>query len=387
MNDQAIGSPNVTDAVTAKEPQVTKASLEKQIGEMLAARPGRNRPADAVSEPVAGLNQAATPEAAPVAPATPEGTTNETVAPAPVEVPATESGDAVSSEQAEAVINFLDFAKDNPDAKFRFPNKNAEGGFVELTAEKAAAILGQGSAIHEEQRQFKAREAEFNEYEAKRKQELDSLSIAMEFTVAPQLKTAYDEIVKTQGYNQQFTQMMANETDVAEQLKIKANIEQNERYIREQAEFIKTNKPKLDQFQQHRSQQVKTVLDQTRGQFSDKELKNEFYYNELREKIARDWKSANDSFIPGVKNLDLVSSDEHILGLLRDGLKYREGPKVVSSGSGSLAAATATQRKSASVVKGPNTELQERAAKGDKNASRDLLSAYLTQQRGTRKAS
>ena len=46
----------------------------------------------------------------------------------------------------------------------KIPNKDAEGGFIELTAEKAASILGQGSAIHENARKLKAEKADFEEY-------------------------------------------------------------------------------------------------------------------------------------------------------------------------------------------------------------------------------
>jgi len=71
-----------------------------------------------------------------------------------------------------------------------FLNKDAEGGFVEIPVSKAAAILGQGSAIHENARKLKAERAEFEEYEAKRRSELDGLQIGLELTIQPQLQQA-----------------------------------------------------------------------------------------------------------------------------------------------------------------------------------------------------
>lgn len=387
MSEVIESSPNVVNDAATTSPQPATPDLESQLIAALAARPGRNPAARGVAA-TAGASEAATPTEEPVAPESmpeadassqetvaTEDTTAETAAP---------DSEPVSTEDA---INFLDFARDNPQAKIRIPNKNTELGYVELSAEKAAAILGQGSAIHEEQRKFKAHEAEFKEYEARRRQEIDALGVALEFTVAPQLQKAYEEIRKTQQYNNQFQQMLADTTDVAQQLKIQANIEQNDRYIQQQAELIQTNKPKLDYFMQQRTDQVKSVVENSRKSFQDKELRNEYTFNELRDRLKTGWSAAEQEFIPGVKNIDLVSSDEHILSLLRDGLKYRQGPKQISNAGNSIAAATHNQRRStATISTGRNAELQERAAKGDKTASRDLLSAYLSQQRAQRKA-
>lgn len=373
-------SPNSLGAATA-EPQNVSQGLEAQLQAALAARPGRNRRPVETATQVAGSTEPATAPETPVAPEQPESTeqTIDSTTEPLVESPA----DSVSDIQD--VVNFLDFAKDNPKAKIRIPNKNTETGYVELTAEKAAAILGQGSAIHEEQRQFKAREAEFKEYEAKRKQELDGLQIAMDFTIAPQLKAAYDEIVKTQGYQATFQKMLAEATDESDRIKIQASIDQNERYIREQSDFIKTNRPQVEQFRQFRAKEVQNILNETRQSFSDKELKNEYHYNELRERVSKDWKQANDELIPGVRNIDLVSSDEHILSLIRDGLKYRQGPKNIQNTGSSIAAATAGQRRQTSPQPAKTQDLQERARSGDKTATRDLLSAYLIQQKSNRK--
>ena len=118
-------------------------------------------------------------------------------------------------------------------------------------------------------------------------------------------------------------------------------------------------------------------MDAARQSFKDKELSNKANFTELREKIAKDWKNASGTFVPGVPNIDLVSSDEHLLGLIRDGLKFREGPKLVRNTGTSLAATTKTVAKAKTSPKDEATQLQERAAKGDKGATRDLLALQL----------
>jgi len=50
---------------------------------------------------------------------------------------------------ADELIDFIEFAETNPNAKFKFMKNGKE---VVIDAKKAAAILGQGSAIHEEVR-------------------------------------------------------------------------------------------------------------------------------------------------------------------------------------------------------------------------------------------
>jgi len=62
---------------------------------------------------------------------------------------------------ADELIDFIEFAETNPNAKFKFMKNGKE---VVIDAKKAAAILGQGSAIHEEARQLKIERAEFDEY-------------------------------------------------------------------------------------------------------------------------------------------------------------------------------------------------------------------------------
>ena len=234
----------------------------------------------------------------------------------PTEV-TTDSNDSTSEE----LIDFLEFAEDNPNAKFKFMRNGKE---VVIDAKKAAAILGQGSAIHEEARQLKIEKAEFDEYQQEVRSRQEGLSLAMEFTIQPKLRTAYDEIVKTQGYQTVFQQQLSQTSDPAQIARIQASMAQNENYIQQQQMVISELKPRIDEFRQVRGQQVAQVLEQNRKNFKDKELKNEYVFNELRGKLSKIWSEADKEVIPGVPNIDLISSDESLLSLLRDGLRYRD---------------------------------------------------------------
>ena len=134
-----------------------------------------------------------------------------------------------------------------------------------------------------------------------------------------------------------------------------------------------------------RAYQVTERLTHARKNFQDKELKNEFVYNEVRDKITKVWPQARTEIIPGVPNIDLISSDENLLSLVRDGLRYRDKPSTKSAGS-SMAALT--QRKgSSSNTKGSNDnieKLREQANRGDKKASDNLLVAQLSRLRASR---
>jgi hypothetical protein len=292
------------------------------------------------------------------------------------EEPTSEGQEAESTEGVNEAVNFLEFAEQNPNVVLKIPNKDAEGGFVELTASKAASILGQGSAIHENARKLKAEKAEFEEFQGKRKNELDGLQIGLELTIVPQLQSAADELITLQQYNQQWEQIKNQATDEIERSRAEAAIRQNSQLIEEKANYIRSNRPKVEQFFQARSQMVQEQLEQARQSFSDKELANKANFQELREKLEKDWKGAKGSFVPGVPNIDLVSSDEYILGLIRDGMKFREGPKVKNAG-GSLAASNQVTARSKTSPTPPTAQLQERANKGDKVAARDLLATML----------
>ena len=280
------------------------------------------------------------------------------------------------------IIDFMEFAESNPNAKFKFKRNGKE---IEIDAKKAAAILGQGAAISEDARQLKIQKAEFDSYLQEKQGQTEGLLLAMEFTVRPQLQKAYDEILKTQNYQTTFKQQLAQTRDPAQQARIQAAMQQNERYIQQQAGTINQLKPNLDQFYDIRRQQVSEILDRNRKNFSDKELKNDYVFKEVREKVAKGWDGAEGQLVPGIKNIDLISSDEHILSLLRDGLKYRDKPKARSAG-GSIAALTG-KRSGSTIVDNSKDEissLRQKAREGDKKAQDNLLVAQLRSIRASR---
>ena len=302
---------------------------------------------------------------------------------------AQEDGDTpqeVSSQDSskQDVIDFLEFAQENPNAQFKFMRNGKE---MIIDAKRAAAILGQGGAIHEEARELKVQKAEFDEYLKDKRAEQEGLTLALEFTVRPQLQKAYDEIIKTQGYQQTFSQQLQNaqsQGDYAAVARIQANMAQNERHIQQQGQIVNQLKPNLEQFYDLRRQQVNEVLENNRKSFTDKELKNEYVYKEIRDKVSKNWAAAKSQLVPGIDNIDLISSDEHILSLVRDGLKYREKPTSKSAGS-SIAALT---QKRSSIGKSQGSanleQLQQAAKGGDKKAQDNLLVAKLNAMRGRR---
>jgi ribosomal protein L20 len=292
---------------------------------------------------------------------------------------------AANSTQQD-IIDFLEFSEENPNAKFKFMRNGKE---MIIDAKRAAAILGQGGAIHEEARELKVQKAEFDEYLNNKRAEAEGLTLALEFTVRPQLQKAYDEILKTQGYQNTFKQQYQAaqaRNDYATMSRIQANMQQNERWIQQQNASIQQLKPRVDQFYEIRRQQVSQVLETNRKAFQDKELRNEYVFNELRDKVSKNWKGAKNQLVPGVDNIDLISSDEHILSLIRDGLKYREKPSTKSAGS-SIAALT-NKRSGLGNSKGQNQanfeQLQQAAKGGDKKAQDNLLVAKLNAMRGRR---
>jgi hypothetical protein len=301
--------------------------------------------------------------------------------------PEEEVTDEVSTPDADTtaqeVIDFVEFAESNPNAKFKFMKNGKE---MVIDAKKAAAILGQGGAIHEDARQLKIEKAEFEEYSKDLRSRQEGMLLAMEFTVQPRLQTAYDEIVKTQGYQTVFQQQLAQSQDPAERARISASLQQNERYIQQQGQLINQLKPAVDQFYNHRREQVVSVLEANRKAFKDKELKNEYVYNELREKVSKGWEGANGEIVPGVKNIDLISSDEYLLSLVRDGLKFRDRPSQKQAGA-SVAALTSRKgtQPSNRNSDGDIQKLREQARGGDKKAADNLLVAQLNKLRAARK--
>ena len=191
--------------------------------------------------------------------------------------------------------------------------------------------------------------------------------------------------MKTQNYQVTFQQQLAQVQDPSQRARIQASMQQNEQYIRQQQQAIGSLQPQIEEFRNIRSQQVNEQLQTARKQFTDKELKNEYVYNEVREKVSKIWPSAKNEIVPGIPNIDLISSDETLLSLVRDGLRYRDKPTTKSAGS-SMAALT--QRKgSTNTSKGPNDnieKLREQANKGDRKAADNLLVAQLQRLKASR---
>jgi hypothetical protein len=83
-------------------------------------------------------------------------------------------------------------------------------------------------------------------------------------------------------------------------------------------------------------------------------------------------------------SLNQVASDENLLSLVRDGLKYRSKPSTRQAGS---SIAQLTQRKGSSQgnrSEGNLEKLREAAKTGDKKAGDNLLMQRLSQIRGSR---
>jgi len=358
------------ESIAAKMTAMRELTMRNQIG--------------ATSQPATGTEESADSSR----PVTPEGSEDESADEAGYSSESEDSDaqpDAVSADDTDSIseelIDFIEFAETNPNAKFKFTRNGKE---VVIDAKKAASILGQGGAIHEEARQLKVERSEFDEYTKSQRERQEGLTLAMEFTVQPQLQSAYDEIVKTQGYQTTFQQQLASTGDPAQQARIQASMQQNERYIQQQQALIGQLKPAVDQFREIRRQQVTDVLSMNRKSFTDKDLKNEYVFNELRDKIVKIWPQARSELVPGIPNIDLISSDENLLSLVRDGLKYRNSPKTKSAGS---SIAQLTQRRgntqSGRNPDGELSKLREQAKAGDKKAGDNLLMQRLSQIRST----
>jgi len=362
------------DSIAAKMTAMREQTLRNQIGATNQTATGVDDVAEETSMPVATDSSDAVPEVDDTIDTDYDSDGYEASAPEEV------SNDT-SNSTADELIDFIEFAETNPNAKFKFMKNGKE---VVIDAKKAAAILGQGSAIHEDARQLKIERAEFDEYLNETRARQEGLTLAMEFTVQPKLQAAYDEIVKTQNYQTTFQQQLARTNDPAQIARIQASMQQNERWIQQQQKVISQIKPAIDQFRAVRKEQVSERLTAARKSFTDKELKNEYVYNEVRDKVSKLWKNAKDEIIPGIPNIDLISSDEALLSLVRDGLRYRDKPTTKSAGS-SMAALTS--RKGASTQKGGGddiSKLREQANKGDKKAADNLLVAQLSRIRANR---
>ena len=229
---------NVTEQAVSQQ----TGSPEAQIAEMIAVNRRNSPQVIGSKEPPGGQEEAKaeSPQATPEEEVEPEEGTSA------IEETVNEE-DGESSDGANEPVNFFEFAEQNPDMRLRIPNKNAEGGFVELTAKKAATLLGQTSALDENSRRLKAEKADFEEYESKRRAELDGLQIGIEMTLVPQLQSTADELITLQGYNQQWVQIRDRATTELERSEAEAAIRQNTQLIQEKSQFIQTNRPKVEQ--------------------------------------------------------------------------------------------------------------------------------------------
>jgi hypothetical protein len=363
------------DSIAAKMATMRENTLRNQIRPTEQTATGTDESADN-SSPVAPDDNVE-PEVANSSDEYIDDANHETDAPSDEQV-SEESNDSTSEE----LIDFIEFAETNPNAKFKFMRNGKE---IVIDAKKAGAILGQGAAISEDARQLKIERAEFDEYLKEVRSRQEGLSLAMEFTVQPKLQGAYDEIIKTQNYQSTFQQQLQSTNDPAVQARIRASMQQNEQYIYQQQQVISQLKPAVDEFKQIRSQQVNEVLTNSRKNFKDKELKNEYVFNEIREKVSKLWPDSKGQIVPGVPNIDLVSSDENLLSLIRDGLRYRDKPTTRSAGSSMAAltqrrSSTNTQRSSDDGIE----KLRQQAKSGDKKAGDNLLMQRLSQIRSTR---
>ena len=378
-------SPNSTPAAVTETNAVP--SLDSIAAKMTAMRNETLRNQIRPTEQTETGSETSAEDSSPVAPnAVPEIDVHEdehiAEADLEAEAPQEEVSEDSTDSTTEELIDFIEFADSNPNAKFKFMRNGKE---IVIDAKKAAAILGQGAAISEDARQLKIERAEFDEYIKENRAKQEGLTLAMEFTVQPKLREAYDEILKVQQYQTTFQQQLAQTSDPAVVARIQASMQQNETYIRQQQETIRQIKPAVDEFRKVRQQQVNERLDYHRKNFQDKELKNEYVFNEIRGKLEKLWPQAGEEVIPGVKNLDLITSDEKLLSLLRDGLKYRDKP--VSKQSGSSMAALTSRKGSTTSGRGSNddlSKLREQAKSGDKKAGDNLLMARLKQIRSGR---
>jgi hypothetical protein len=384
--DQVANTPNTASAAPVQNAVPSLDSIAQKMAAM------RN-----LSEQSNAAESGSPAEANAEAPVVPEGDDAFYNEPE-VDSPGSEDNDAATDDSdapeqvspqdssQQDVIDFIEFSQENPNAKFKFMRNGKE---MIIDAKRAAAILGQGGAIHEEARELKVQKAEFDEYLQSKRAEAEGLTLALEFTVRPQIQKAYDEIIKTQTYQNTFQAQLAQAQargDIATVTRIQANMQQNERWIQQQSSTIQQLKPNLDQFYDIRKRQVGEVLETNRKGFKDKELRNEYVFNEVREKVSKNWEGARNQLVPGIDNIDLISSDEHILSLIRDGLKYREKPSAKSAG-GSIAALTSKKSGIANAKTAAQAnlqQLQEQANKGDKKAQDNLLVAKLNAMRTRR---
>ena len=364
-------SPNATGAVTT---QPSAQDLDQEILSIMTQMTSGN-PNTQESKSAETGSESEADDSAPVAPdSNVEPEVDETLDGEEEATDDEEAPEEVSDKKSDSsddeLIDFIAFTNENPNAKFKFTRNGKD---VVIDAKKAAAILGQGGAIHEEARELKVEKAEFEEYVQETRSRQEGLTLAMEFTVEPKLRSAYDEIIKVQGYQTTFKEQLSQTNDPVELARIQTSMEQNQRYLQQQAQLVQQLKPAIEEFKSLRKQQVNEVIENNRKQFKDKDLRNKYIFDELRGKLEKDWTGAKGQLVTGIDNIDLITSDEYVLGLIRDGMKYRDRPSAKSSG-GSVA--SLTNRKSTQSQQPSTTaynKLRDQAKKGDKKAQDDLI--------------
>ena len=292
----------------------------------------------------------------------------------------TENDDSPSNSQSN-VVDIVNFAKQNKDVVFRIPNKDAPNGYTEISVDKAASILGQTGAVNEKATKLKQERAAFEEQMKSRQSHIDGLTLALELELVPALQTAAEELVTLQEYQAQWQEYHDRNADnPEEQAKAVAALKKNDALIKEATAFIKDKRPKVNHYFEQRGKQVSHALEEARKGFKDESLKNTHNYTELRNVLEKNWGNSKVQMIPGVNNIDLVSSDEFILGLLRDGFRYRNAPKAGNAGKSVVA--SKDTKKTVTKIDNPQNDLTSRARQGDRQASLDLLTAHLNQRRG-----
>ena len=279
------------------------------------------------------------------------------------------------SDEKPKVIDFKDLAETAPNQKFRFMRGEKE---VVIDAKKAFAILGQGAAVSDEARELKIQKAAFEEERAEKENHYGNLLLALEFTAEPRLKEAAD------GLNEKVTYMRAledlytnNRQDPVAEVEIGTAIRTLANDIEKDRQMILNLRPKVAEYRKRKAESIAKDLEEKRVSFEDKELKNKIIYNELSEKIAKEWPGATKEHIPGVPNLSIVMSDEKILSLIRDGLKYRAKPVAKQVGT-----SVATSIRNNGTTEKPKSQPKSDAIrKGDKKASYDLFMQVINQGR------
>ena len=287
-----------------------------------------------------------------------------------------------SSEAEFLEGGFHKWLQENPDALVEVPHKDDEGRTVKLPAKKVLSYLGKGAVIDQDKQAFEEEKSEWREeYQAgeqQRLQHLDNLGLAVEFQLAPQVQQAAGYLKQGKQAEATILQRISGlpEGD-AGRIELEANLTAVRETNNQNIEYIRTNRPVVDQFAKFKQKQVEDTLAVVHKEYKDAKLRNTAH----REKLVGDVSSIlGDSNkitpIPGVTAMDLLQTNEQIMLLLRDGLAFRAaGPatpvgqstakksKPVSDSKGSIETAVeaATKIKDPQVRIATLMELQQKS--------------------------